>query len=70
MGKFQTGKAEIRGENGGSGHRDTGHNTNAGLVDLLHAVQAILQANHDSFYSGIGSQYIGASTKNSRFFVQ
>ena len=52
------------------GHGDTSHAADMGIVQLLHPIQAVLQADYQSGNSFIRRQDIGSGSQNRQFAVQ
>ena len=70
MGKFQSRQALPCRKYRCPGHGDTSHAADMGIVQLLHPIQAVLQADYQSGNSFIRRQDIGSGSQNRQFAVQ
>ena len=66
VGKLQTAQVQTRSKNSGPAHGHTGHHTDAGVRNALHALQGILEHDGKISQSCIGCQHIGACAQNDR----
>ena len=60
VGEFHTGQPQICREHRRPGHGHPRHHPNVGIVQLLHAIQAVLQADNQPPDALVRRQYVGS----------